>query len=166
MSVAIITAGEARDWFTYNPETGVICNRIQRHRSSKAPGVPLGFLNCKGYLVLAIRGKKVRAHRLAFLIHLGRWPEGEVDHADGDRTNNCWSNLRECSRTENNRNVGMPRTNTSGHRGVDRQKQKWRARMRVNGRKAFLGLFETPEEASAAYEAKAKQVRGRFYREP
>jgi len=88
----------------------------------------------------------------------------EVDHKNGDKLDNRKRNLRLCSRQQNQCNVGMIGSNTSGFKGVWRShdKKKWVARI-VRNRKAFhLGTFDTPEEASIAYNRAAKEKFGDF----
>lgn len=85
--------------FIYDPETGALTNRKN--------GKPAFTTTCHwGYRCACVtisKGVKklVKAHRVAFALMEGRWPNGDVDHIDGNRSNNRWSNLRECSRSEN-----------------------------------------------------------------
>jgi len=85
-----------------------------------------------------------------------------VDHIDGDKTNNSLTNLRWCTRQENQRNLPINKTNTSGVKGVTFANKKWRAQIRIDGKKIHLGLYETIEEASRARSARAEQVFGPF----
>jgi hypothetical protein len=90
-----------------------------------------------------------------------------VDHIDGNRQDNRIENLRRVTHQQNVWNRGMQRNNTSGFRGVsfDKRRQCWEANIRFNKVKQRLGRFDTPEEASAAYEAKAKELFGEYLRE-
>jgi hypothetical protein len=76
----------------------------------------------------------------------------EVDHIDGT-LNNCRSNLRIVTHAENMRNRRMHRNNSAGFKGVDQRPgyDRWRARIRIDGRQVVLGWFDTPELAYAAY---------------
>jgi hypothetical protein len=87
-----------------------------------------------------------------------------VDHIDRDKTNNNIFNLRFCTTSENKRNTGLVRTNTSGFKGVnwDKVKQKWRAQIKTNGKKKHLGHFNTKEEAYEAYKKASKEYHGDF----
>jgi HNH endonuclease/AP2 domain len=92
-------------------------------------------------------------------------PRGlQVDHMDGNGLNNVMSNLRLCTAEENQWNKGPTMSNTSGFRGVCRQKGgKWQAQIRIGaGRRLYLGTFDTPEQASASYEAYASRFHGEF----
>lgn len=71
-----------------------------------------------GYLMGTLLGKNYKAHRVAYAIHTGDWPEGEVDHIDGDRRNNKPENLRDVSKSVNQRNCAVSANNTSGVTGV------------------------------------------------
>lgn len=93
-------------------------------------------------------------------------PKGmETDHIDGNGLNNCRNNLRICTKSENMHNTGLRHTNTSGYKGVSAAFGKWKSQIRVNGKKIYLGLFSTPEEAYKAHNDYAKDNYGEFIRE-
>ena len=122
----------------------------------------------RGYYRVKLNGKPYYLHRLlaeAFIPNPDNKPF--VDHIDGDPLNNCLSNLRWCTHAENMRNRKKHRNNTSGHKGVSFHKVsgKWRAQIKVDGEKNHLGLYDSPEEAAAAYEEAAKEAFGEYYRE-
>ena len=85
-----------------------------------------------------------------------------IDHIDGDGLNNRRSNLRLVNNSLNQLNRHSQVNNTSGYRGVYLHKLsgKWEARFRIEGKNYYLGLFDTPEVASLAYEYKRKEVVG------
>jgi len=114
-------------------------------------GKRAGRMINKGYWQLFFKGKAYSAHRVAFLFVTGAWPVLDVDHIDGNRANNSWGNLRECSCAENHQNRKLPMTNTSGYMGVFLDSGRWRARIRCGGKRVSLGFFETPELAAQAY---------------
>src|SRR5690606_167269 len=105
-----------------------------------------------------------QAHRLAFLYMTGEMPEKVVDHINGDRSDNRWENLRCANQSQNMANVGIRSANTSGTPGVvwDKERQKWRAQLRVNGKKKNLGRFDSIEDAKATVNAAARQQWGEF----
>lgn len=91
-------------------------------------------------------------------------PQGglEVDHANRDKTDCRRENMRVCTRSENMYNTTCNSNNTSGYKGVDFHscKGRWRARIRVNGRRIDIGHFDSAEEAHIAYKRAAKRFHG------
>lgn len=88
----------------------------------------------------------------------GKWPESTIDHIDGNRINNIFSNLRDVSASENNHNRKKAFSNNkAGILGVNFYIPllKWRARFKNK----HLGYFETSQEAHQAY-LTAKKVAG------
>ena len=105
-----------------------------------------------GYFVGRIRGRNYLAHRVIWAIVHGEWPEDQIDHINGDRTDNRVSNLRPADTTANAMNMGLRSDNQTGCAGVGwlPKQKKWRARIKVDGREKYLGHFDTFEEAKAA----------------
>lgn len=104
------------------------------------------------------RSKYVSMHRL-----LLNAPKGmEVDHLDGDGLNNRRSNLRLCTHAENLCNVGPPRNNTSGIKGVSWYKRvrKWRVRITHLGKDIFAGYFSDRDDAARAVKDLIISLRG------
>jgi hypothetical protein len=107
---------------------------------------------------------KILMHRLILARVIGRplQPLEETDHKDGNPLNNRRDNLRIATRSQNSQNRERQTNNTSGYRGVSfvPATGKWR----VDLKGMYLGQFNTPEEASAAYESRARQEFGEWYR--
>lgn len=106
----------------------------------------------QGYRAGGVLGQHVRAHRAAWAIVHGKWPDHQIDHINGVRDDNRLVNLREASHVENGHNMKLFATNTSGVNGVGwaRRHKKWRADMKLNGKYILIGLFDTKEAAAAA----------------
>jgi hypothetical protein len=171
MSKPLVTADEVRRLLRYEPQTGDFFWLVDRNNQFVGAGSIAGCNWASGptrrlYRVIRINGKGYLAHRLAWLYVHGRWPKENIDHIDSDGLNNRLSNLREATRMQNTRNARLKRSNTSGYKGVSFRKDsgKWMASIHANGRKMYLGKYETPEEAHAAYVAAAHKFHGEFAR--
>lgn len=117
-----------------------------------------------GYLVGSIFDVKYKAHRVAWVLVHGEWPVGDVDHINGDSSDNRASNLRLATRSENMRNRGATKRGTSGLKGVswDSGRRLWKAQIRHNYKNSFLGRFESEADAHAAYIDAMNQLHGGF----
>lgn len=120
-----------------------------------ADKLALHALGNAGYRRGKIYGADLLAHRAIWAVVHGAWPDGEIDHIDGDTLNNRLSNLRDVSRTLNGQNIRRSSRNTSGRSGVSFNKMqgKWVAYIKANGVFTFLGTHKTKEEAIAARQA-------------
>lgn len=136
----------------YDPLTGAFTWKV--NVGSGYVGKPAGTPSTWGYLRINIRRKRFSAHRVAwFLVH-GEWPAGQIDHIDGDKLNNRISNLRVVTPSLNQLcNTKRRKHNTTGYTGVVRSRSGFRAQIKVDGKAQFLGEFESPMSAAAAYEA-------------
>lgn len=117
-----------------------------------------------GYVYVSVDGKRYGAHRLAWLYMHGVLPGQEIDHIDGDRSNNAIGNLRLASRCENMWNTASHKNNRSGIKGVswDRKRQMWVGRIKKDGKIAFNAYFKTLEEADVAMSAARARNHGEF----
>jgi len=123
--------------------------------SGKTAGVKISKKN-KIYIKLNIDGVNLYAHRIAWAIFYGEWPELELDHINGNSEDNSISNLRHVSRLENCRNVSTQKNSFSGYCGVNWHSiaKKWRARVKICGVEYYIGLFDDPEIAAKAIKEK------------
>lgn len=144
-----LTYERASQLLTYCPTTGALRWRVSRSGcvAGEIVGTP-----CNGYLQVQIDWVFYRAHRVAWLLHFGRWPAMGLDHRNGKRADNRIENLREATPEQNARNRGLCRRNTSGKVGVHPIKASglWGAGIWSNGRQIPLGRFECQEAAIAA----------------
>jgi hypothetical protein len=109
-------------------------------------------LSNSGYRKGNIFGRPYLAHRIAWLLCMGDWPSGVIDHIDGNKLNNTLRNLRDASYSENGCNGKMRSDNTSGVTGVywNKKARKWQAQMSLHGRWKSLGAFDSLDDAAAA----------------
>jgi len=150
-----ITQENIRKFFSYNPETGEFI-RIGRINPKTGEFVDcyreLKSKSSHGYLQVSFGGMPRFVHRLIFVYMLGKLPEFDVDHINGDRTDNRWVNLRLVTRKENLRNAGVRNDNTSGYLGVCyfKGRDKWRSYINNNGKQHHLGYYDNIEDAKKA----------------
>lgn len=151
-----------RELLSYDPEAGDLIWRVRRGKI--LAGSRAGRIASNGYVQISIDYHKISAHRLAWAIAYGEWPQSEIDHINGDRADNRLVNLRAATRTQNMANLGKSKRNTSGYKNVGLHRGRWRADARVNGKYVYFGKFDTPEEAHAAYVAGVERAMGEFAR--
>lgn len=108
-----------------------------------------------GYVQAWIGGRPVLMHRYL----LGAQPGQEVDHINRDKLDNRRDNLRFSNRQANMLNKAVQ--SRSGYKGVDRtSKNRWRARIKCDGKTVYLGVYQTAEAAARAYDTAAKSIFG------
>lgn len=151
----------------YNPQTGWLTWRRRRQPNIEA-GARAGWGHHKGYRGITINGKNYSEHRLIWYWMTGENPLLEVDHVDGDRANNRWSNLRLATGVQNAANSRYrKRTNQTGLLGVAVVRYKsgifYRAQITHDRNHRVFGKFLTPEEAHSAYVEEARKLRGDYY---
>jgi hypothetical protein len=155
----MLTAKRLREVLHYNPETVIFTRLIATSPNTKI-GQTVGHTNRTGYLYAMIDNQTYSVHRLAWLYETGNFPEHNIDHINGDKMDNRISNLRDVTRQINMQNERRARvTNKSGLQGAHfrKERNKWVAQLRVNGKAKRFGSFNTPEEAHEAY-LKAKRL--------
>lgn len=148
---------QLRSTILYEPETGEFFwyPRANTRWNGRWAGKPAGSVNGKGYRVLSVAPYgPVTAHRIAWALMTGDWPpDGTlIDHVNGDNGDNRWENLRLATPAENSRN----RRTSSEFKGV-RETKSGRYRAVIT-----IGVFDTAEEAAAAYDDAARRYHGRF----
>lgn len=134
--------------WTYNKETGQLYSKRG----------PVGYVNGNGYVEVYYQGKKYRAHRVAWYLVYNTWPPEDIDHIDTNRANNCWSNLRLASDSQNLRN----QKKIKGYH-LHKLTGKWRAQYSLDNKVYHIGLFDTEAEAEAAYIATIKSIGQEVY---
>lgn len=147
---------------SYDPLTGVLSNKTKR-RWAKADHVHIAT-NTNGYIVLSIKGRQLQAHRIIWFMMTGVWPDFNIDHENTIPTDNTWTNLREATNGENNRNRSVNKKHKLGIKGVYQVGKRFKASVRVGGKGIHLGYYDTAQEASDAYAEAAKIAFGEFAR--
>lgn len=152
-----------KELFNYDPATGIFTRREDRKRWKAS--TPCGAIGKAGYVAILVDAKLYQAHRLAWVYMTGAQPTYGVDHINGARSDNRWSNLREAGQSENSANKIKHRKKTAA-KGVHPYgtRGRYRARIEKAGTKIDLGTFASEAEAKAAYDAAAKVLHGDFFR--
>ena len=129
-------------------------------------GSCMGGIGVDGYWKIKIKGKSYLAHRLIWLHAFGEWPKEEIDHIDGNPSNNRLENLRIASHKQNCGNRRKNKNNTSGYSGVKYRKdcERFQAVIKMDGITRHLGYYDTPQEAAAAWIQFSIDYRGEFHR--
>jgi hypothetical protein len=157
-----------RSALAYDPDTGSLTWKERPDMAvqwnAKFAGREAGTVNDRGYVVVAIYQRDYRAHRIAWALTTGAWPDGEIDHANLVKSDNRWSNLRVSTHAQNNQNKPQQANNTSGYKGVSycRMTASWIARMKIGAKYVVLGRAADPEQAHALYRSAANEHRGKF----
>jgi hypothetical protein len=151
----------------YDPETGIVVWLVPPHPRFKV-GHAVGFTRKAGYRAVELDGKTYALHNLIWAMQTGSAvPDGSViDHANGDPGDNRWTNLRLATPTQNNANTALRKGKTLP-KGVSEHRKKgivvaYRAFASANGKINYLGLYQTPEAAHAAYLQAAEKLFGDF----
>ena len=136
---------------SYTPNDGKVFWTIYPRRAAWN-GKEAGNFRVDGYRKLKFCGKQYLAHRVAWLLHHGVWPIGDIDHIDGNPSNNKLENLRDVPHNINLQNrKSATIKNKTGLLGVVKRKNKYAAHIHKNGKQVYLGLFLTAELAHQAY---------------
>lgn len=146
----LITQEALKTLLNYNPDTGIFT--WLNTCGGRKVGSIAGAKHPKGYIRIQLKGRTNLAHRLAWVYMTGNWPTKDIDHINGIRDDNRFSNLREATRSENMQNLKQTSTsNRTGYLGVYTNREKFSARITINGVRNHLGTYNTAEEASEAY---------------
>jgi len=141
---------QAHACLDYDPLTGVLTHK------RAAPRRPLGSVagrkDRNGYLRVRLLGQELKAHRLAWLLHYGVWPDAEIDHINGIVSDNRIVNLRNVDVYGNSQNRRMAqKNNKTGLLGVAKTATGFVAQIKAKKLYVRKGPYKTPEEAYATY---------------
>jgi hypothetical protein len=160
MAIDNLTLDQISEFLSYEALTGQFtriahCKSHSGRRSNRSTlGVITRKPNAGGYLVISIFNKSCYAHRLAWLFSYGEWPQGAIDHINGNKLDNRAANLRLCEAATNQQNIRAAKSgNLTGLLGVTpcNESGRYVASIMVDGRRIHLGRFDTPDLAHAAY---------------
>jgi hypothetical protein len=164
-----ITQQRIKELLDYDGLTGLLRWKVERRCGEFnsvvvcKKGDKAGGLRPDGYLSISIDHKRYQVHRIIWMHVFGEMPakDMDIDHIDGNRSNNAISNLRLANRSQNHQNLRGPKvTNkTSGVLGVyfEKKRNKWRARLNINKKTIDLGFYEHLDDAKKAREAGVKK---------
>lgn len=155
-----------RQLLDYDPDTGAltwrergpemfVCGRNSPEGSARSfnthyAGKPaLSAKDNNGYGHGHILREKYQAHRIAWKMGTGQDPTYQIDHINGDKSDNRIVNLRDVPQSENCKNAASPSHNTSGAMGVSwcRQTGRWRARAQHKGQNICFGRYTNFDDA-------------------
>jgi hypothetical protein len=170
--MALPSQEKLQELLDYDPETGIVIwrtragndrytNRFNRHYAGKVAG------GCKGgkYLWVSIQNENFMLHRVIFKLMTGRDPE-LVDHENGNKHDNSWSNLREATPSQNRCNTRVTSRSLSGIKGVRQAPSgKWQGLVTKSNKVYRTKLYSTAEEAKIELEEIRKAVHGEFARQ-
>lgn len=145
------TLDHLHDNYIYDNKHGVLRDILGRIRGNK-----VNMSKVPGHIRIGINGERYALHRIIWYYVYGLWPEGEIDHINGNCLDNHLYNLREVSHVENMQNQSRAHksnvsTKTLGVTYV-KNRGKYQAQINVNNSYIWLGYHETLEKAKIAYD--------------
>ena len=146
-----------KSMYTYSPETGCLLwandNRSKGWKKTQSKGLPaFTTIERKGYKNGKVLGLLMKEHRVVWAWHFGKWPDFQIDHINGNTSDNRIENLRQVENDVNCRNQSMPKSNTSGYVGVSFHSQirLWSAKYRKDYKDYHVGYFQCKTAAAIA----------------
>ena len=162
-----LTAERLRELLNYDPETGEFMWLVSSRNSRALVGkIIRGYRAKNGYFSIRLDGRLYYAHRLAWLWMTGQHPTRFIDHKDVNPSNNKWENLRQANDSTSAANTRARKNNKLKTKGVSRYGNggKFVAYITKDRKRHYLGVFETKDEAHAAYIEKANELFSEFAR--
>lgn len=147
---------EIRELLSYDSETGLLMWLTGQRKGRVA-----GTRHAKGHLQVSVKRKMLKAHRVAWLLARGEWPQVDIDHLNGDPADNRISNLREVTNAQNQQNRRRANRNSKSKllgASWDEARGVWQSRIKLRGKQWYLGRFTTAEAAHAAYVSAKRSV--------
>lgn len=157
----MLSASELREMFYYDPCAGSLTWRICASNCIKV-GDEAGSRRSDGRQIVWVNGRFYLRYRIAWCIMTDVWPEQEIDHIDGDPSNDRWVNLREATSSQNKMNT---KRKSSLPRGVHQNRRgAFYVQVWADGKCHNGGTFETVHQAAVARADLARKLHGEFMR--
>lgn len=159
-----------RELLDYDPESGVFTWKTRGNPNFDKPnaGRRAGSLPAKAkYREMYVDNRSYLEHRIVWRYVTGEDPGADqIDHRDTKTDNNRFANLRRATHATNQQNTRKRSTASNPYKGANwnATKGRWQSYIKVDGKSRFLGLFDSPEDAHAAYVRAAKIHFGEFAR--
>ena len=148
----------------YDPLTGVFTWRSPGRR--RVVGRTVGSWDMHGYLTVRLAKRSYKLHRLAWFYVTGSWPKNDIDHINGVRHDNRYSNLRDVPRKTNLENratiVGLPTKTGLMGAYYDKRRNNYYARISHGNKNINLGCYETALEAHQSYLKAKSEIHAGF----
>lgn len=159
-----LSAADIRSLVYYDPKAGTFTWKQDRGRLAKA-GEAAGMIRSSGYRQIKFGGKNYQAARVAWIYMTGEWPSEEIDHINGDPSDDRFSNLRPATRQQNCCNRVFTKTQSGVH-GVRRHRNgTYDVRIAYDGKTYYLGTFATLADAIGARGDAQRRLYGSFSRD-
>lgn len=165
---SMLTQEELKELFYYDSE-GYLIWKTDRGLN-RVKGMKAGSVGSHGRVQISVGSKLYLAHVLIWIFHYGNRPENTIDHKDLNFLNNRIENLREATKSEQNFNKpkykgrNLPKW-VSYRPPRNGRKERFEARITLNGKTLYLGSFQTKDEAYEKAKEAAKKHHGDFYNE-
>lgn len=162
----ILAYNEMINYIDIDPISGIVRWKVKR-KPRINPGDIAGNRNSStGYWEIKFNGKIYKRHRLIYWFVNKTLPDHPmvIDHIKGVEFGDGVDNLQIATRQQNNQKTKQSKKNSSGFRGVSFKSEngKWVAQCSINGKRVHIGLYDSPEDASVAYEEKCSELKGKF----
>lgn len=145
----------AKSVFLYRPD-GTLVWKVKAAKWIK-PGDIVGTLSNRGYICTKYKKSHYLVHRVIWLLHYKKFPNGSIDHINGKTNDNRIQNLRDCTHRENQSNQKIHRKGKQV--GVTKRGNMHEAQIRINGRLVYLGRFRTEKQASEKYQEALRSIK-------
>lgn len=163
-----ITSEKLKTILSYNPLDGSFVWKLPSKYHNELQGKEAGTINSahrRDYISIQICGRKYKRSRLAYLYMTGKYPPQQIDHINGDTTDDRWSNLRAVNHQQNVWNIGGTKKKTGLPLGVKRTHSgKYLARITKFKKVDTFGPYDNPNDAADVYLEKRREYFGEYNR--